>query len=84
MRFSSFLENPVVPITTFFFCFDAILRISNVHLGTVKSIITFAFLNEFIELNPGFIPDTFLFIFLFSVNATSLKILFFFADLMSC
>ena len=30
----------MVPITTFFLSFDAILSISSVHIGTVKSIIT--------------------------------------------
>ena len=45
IKFSSFFEKPVVPITTLFFNLDAILSISNVHLGTVKSIITLDFLN---------------------------------------
>ena len=46
IKFSSFLENPVVPITTLFLSLAAILSISNVHFGTVKSIIIFVFLNE--------------------------------------
>ena len=37
IKFSSFLVKPVVPITTLFLSFDAILRISSVHFGTVKS-----------------------------------------------
>ena len=49
INFSSFLEKPVVPITTFFFNFEAIFSTSKVHFGTVKSIITFAFLNAFFE-----------------------------------
>ena len=44
IKFSSFFENPVVPITTLFLSFDAIFKTSNVHLGTVKSIIKFDFL----------------------------------------
>ena len=40
IKFSSFFEKPVVPITTLFFNLDASLSISNVHFGTVKSIIT--------------------------------------------
>ena len=52
IKFSSFFEKPVVPITTLFFNFEAILSISNVHLGIVKSIITFDFLNaERVKLN---------------------------------
>ena len=51
IKFSSFLENPVVPITTLFFNLDAIFKTSNVHLGTVKSIIMFAFLNADSEFN---------------------------------
>ena len=43
------------------------------HLGTVKSIITFAFLNAFSVFNWGFKPETFLLISLFSVTETSLK-----------
>ena len=54
------------------------------HLGIVKSIITLAFSNACNEFNPGLIPEIFLFIFLFSVKDTSLKVLFFFIDLMSC
>ena len=52
--FSSFFVKPVVPITTFFFCFTAIFKISNVHLGTVKSIITLAFLKASKEFNFRF------------------------------
>ena len=44
IKFSSFFVKPVVPITTLFFNLDAILSISKVHLGTVKSIITLDFL----------------------------------------
>jgi len=36
--------KPVVPITTLFLSFDAILRTSIVHFGIVKSIIISAFL----------------------------------------
>ena len=59
INLSSFFENPVVPITTFFFCFTAILSISKVHFGTVKSIIIFAFLNALTELTSGLIPKIF-------------------------
>ena len=59
IRFSSFLENPVVPITTLFFNFEAIFRISKVHLGTVKSIIKSTFLNEFSLFKVGLIPEIF-------------------------
>ena len=51
IKFSSFLEKPVVPITTLFFSLEAILRTSKVHFGIVKSIITFAFLNADTEFN---------------------------------
>ena len=51
IKFSSFLEKPVVPITTLFFNLDAIFNTSNVHFGIVKSIITFAFLNADTEFN---------------------------------
>ena len=61
IRLSSFLVNPVVPITTFFLSFDAILRISKVHLGTVKSIIKSTFLNEFSLFKLGLIPEIFFF-----------------------
>ena len=44
IKLSSFLEKPVVPITTLFFNFKAIFNISNVHLGTVKSMIKSTFL----------------------------------------
>ena len=47
---SSFFVNPVVPITTFF-NFDAILRTSNVHLGTVKSIIKFTLFKSFFSIS---------------------------------
>ena len=59
IKFSSFLEKPVVPITTLFFNFEAILSISNVHLGTVKSIITFDFLKASELFLDGFIPRNF-------------------------
>jgi len=49
---SSFLVKPVVPITTFFLSFAAIFKISRVHFGTVKSIITLVFLNASILFNP--------------------------------
>jgi len=51
IKFSSFLENPVVPITTLFFSLEAIFSTSNVHFGIVKSIIIFAFLNADSEFN---------------------------------
>ena len=54
--FSSLREKPVVPITTLFFNFDAIFNTCKVHLGTVKSIITFAFLNAFAVLSSILIP----------------------------
>ena len=73
IKFSSFLEKPVVPITTLFFSLVAILSTSSVHFGTVKSIIKFAFLKANSEFNWGFKPSTFLLIILFSVIATSLK-----------
>ena len=44
IKFSSFFEKPVVPITTLFFNFKAIFNISNVHLGIVKSMIKSTFL----------------------------------------
>ena len=81
IRFSSFLENPVVPITTLFLNFEAIFRISKVHLGIVKSIITFVFLNALLEFNCGFKPDTFLLIILLSVTETNLKFLELLEDL---
>ena len=80
IKFSSFLENPVVPITTLFFNFEAIFKTSNVHLGTVKSIIIFVFLNAFSLFKSGLIPLIFLLIILFSVSATSLKLLSNLAD----
>ena len=64
--------------------FEAILSISNVHLGTVKSIITFDFLKASELFLDGFIPKIFLFIILFSVKETNLKFLLFFEDLISC
>ena len=48
IKFSSFFEKPVVPITTLFFSLDAIFRISKVHLGTVKSIIKSTFLMDLV------------------------------------
>jgi len=80
----NFFEKPVVPITTLFFNFNAILSISNVHFGTVKSIITWDFLNVSILFFNGFNPAIFFFIILLSVIETNLKFLFFFEDLMSC
>jgi len=82
--FSCFLLKPVVPMTIFFLSLEAIFKISNVHSGTVKSIITSAFLNALSEFNSGLIPLNFLFISLFSVSETYLKFLFFFEDLISC
>jgi len=73
IKFSSFLEKPVVPMTTLFFSLEAIFNTSNVHFGIVKSIIIFAFLNADSEFNWGLKPDTFLLIILFSVIETSLK-----------
>ena len=64
--------KPVVPITTFFFNLDATFNTSNVQLGTVKSIITFAFLKAFSVFNSGVIPKIFLLIFLLSVKETNL------------
>ena len=55
-----------------------------VHFGTVKSIITFVFLNDSILLRPGLTPEIFLLIILFSVNETNLKFLLFLDELMSC
>ena len=43
-----FRLKPVVPITTLFLSFDAILRMSSVQLGIVKSIITSVFLKAVI------------------------------------
>jgi hypothetical protein len=51
INFSSFLEKPVVPMTTLFFSLEAIFNTSNVHFGIVKSIIIFAFLNADSEFN---------------------------------
>ena len=84
IKFSSFLENPVVPITTLFLSFDAIFKTSNVHLGTVKSIIKLAFLNACSAFKLGLIPLIFLLITLFSVRATILKFLSDLADLIIC
>ena len=84
IRFSSFLENPVVPITTLLFNFEAILRISKVHLGIVKSIITSVFLNASSVLNSGKIPLIFLLMTRFSVRVTRLKFLFLVLDFISC
>ena len=78
IRFSSFFEKPVVPITTLFFNLDAILSISSVHLGTVKSIITLDFLKASMLFLDGFNPEIFLLINLFSVREINLKFLFFF------
>ena len=84
IKFSSFFENPVVPITTLFFNFDAIFKTSNVHLGTVKSIIKLAFLKDSSLFKLGLIPATFLLIILFSVRVTILKFLSDLADLIIC
>ena len=51
-----------MPITTLFFSFVAILRISKVQLGIVKSIIKSTFLKEFSLFKLGLIPSIFLFI----------------------
>ena len=51
IKFSSFLEKPVVPMTTLFFSLEAILSTSNVHFVIVKSIIMFVFLNADSEFN---------------------------------
>ena len=82
--FSSFFENPVVPITTFFFNLLAIFKTSKVHLGTVKSIITFAFLKDSTEFSWGFNPKIFLLIFLLSVIETILKCFDFLEEFISC
>ena len=74
----------MVPITTLFFNFVAIFKISKVHFGTVKSIITFVFLKTFILLVEIFKPLILLLVLLFSVRQTNLKPLVFFEDLMSC
>ena len=63
INFSSSFEKPVVPITTFFFNSDAILIISMVHFGIVKSIITSAplisdFLNKESQANFNSIKET--------------------------
>ena len=84
IKFSSFFENPVVPITTLFFNFDAIFKTSNVHLGTVKSIIKFTFLKACSVFKLGLIPATFLLTILFSVRAIILKFLSDLADLIIC
>ena len=63
---------------------DAILRISNVHFGIVKSTITLVFSKALSVLASGLIPLNFLLIILFSVSATSLKLLLDFEDLISC
>ena len=84
IKFSSFFVKPVVPITTFFFSFEAIFKTSNVHFGIVKSIITFALPRAFSVFNSGLIPLIFLLMDLFSVRATNLVDLSLIADLMSC
>jgi hypothetical protein len=61
IKFSSFFEKPVVPITTLFFNLHAISSISIVHLGTVKSIITLDFLNASMLFLNGFNPEIFFF-----------------------
>ena len=84
IRFSSFFVKPVVPITTLFFNFDAMLNTSKVHLGTVKSIIKSDFLKETSELFSIFIRFIFLFTTLLSVRADMLKSLSEFADFIIC
>ena len=74
INFSSFFENPVVPITTLFFNFNAIFKTSNVHLGTVKSIIKLAFLKDSSVLKLGLIPATFLLTILFSVSPAAYEL----------
>ena len=64
--------------------FDAIFNISKVHLGVVKSIITFVFLKVSLVFCKIFLPSIFLFNFLLSVRATILKLLFFLTDLIIC
>ena len=76
--------KPVVPITTLFFSFDAILRTSIVHFGIVKSIIKSVFSKAFSVLGSGLIPLNFLSIYMFSVRLTNLKLLLDFEDLISC
>ena len=58
IKFSSFFVKPVVPITTLFFNFAAIFRISSA-FGIVKSIITLHFLNAAGEFISGLIPENF-------------------------
>ena len=84
IKFSSFLVKPVVPITTLFLSFDAIFKTSKVHFGTVKSIITFVFLNASILFKLGLIPAIFLLTTLFSVNEINLNFLFFLEEFMIC
>ena len=67
-----------------FFNLEAIFIISNEHFGTVKSIITFDFLNASTLFFVGKIPAIFFLINLFSVNETILKFRSFLEDLMSC
>ena len=71
IRSSSFFVKPVVPITTFFFNFAAIFKTSNVHLGIVKSIMTFALLKALSEFNSGLIPPILFLIEKFSVRVTN-------------
>ena len=52
-------------LTTLFLSFNAILRISKVQLGTVKSIIKSTFLKEFSLFKLGLIPKIFFFINIF-------------------
>ena len=67
-----------------FFNLDAILRMSSVQLGIVKSIITSVFLKASFVLRLSFIPAIFLLMVLFSVSVTKLKSLFALTDLISC
>ena len=68
IKLSSFFEKPVVPITTLFFNLDASLSISNVHFGTVKSIITLDLLKASTLFIDGLIPAIFLFIYCFQLK----------------
>ena len=62
-----------MPITTFFFSFEAIFKTSNVHFGIVKSIITFALPRAFSVFNSGLIPLIFLLIVVYSISNLALR-----------
>ena len=64
-------------MTTLFLSFEAILRISSVHFGTVKSIITSLVLKVNSVFKESLIFAIFLLVGLFSVIVTSLKFLLF-------